>query len=1385
MNMIVLRRWSLALLLGLSLIQSSFAAGTPIKMIDPNQSTGSSAAVVVSESTLAHTALLLPLDKNGQIVGEGDAVKQLVHLGSDLKKILNESGSGLDQVIQLNVCIKNQSDLPKVQRELATLFKNKTLPATTFIAGDLPHPQALVAIDAVAVSSRKPEAAVQILTHPQVFHQRWQSHVSLQPWGETIYLSGWVHRGKGSLATAVDGTLAFQQKLLERLGGTLDGVVRIHVFLKPATERDTVAAAIAKLFKDRESVPPVVYTPWGNKRTPEIEFIVAGRQPTKQPRRAGVEFFNVPELKSSPVFSRATRINSDRRIYISGIPGKAGDGPDKQVNHVFEQLQAVLKKSGSDKNHLAKATYFMGNSEATKALGAVRQKLYDPKRPPAASGFLAGPSPFAGSVVNMDMIAIPATAESDQTDKQSQSHQTNPADTIASFKVAPGFHVELVAAEPLLRDPVAMAFDELGRLLVVEYPEYNQQYAKEKRAVNGNIRMLEDTDGDGRYDKSTIYVSGLKAPSAVACYNGGLFVAAAPDVLFCKDTNGDGKADQKHVVFTGFRRLENRTDPSLNTFLWGLDNRFHACTSYSGANVRAVMDKKSKPRSIGNRGFLFDPRTLQFDLSSGGGQHGLAINDWGREFLCTNSSPIKMLMYDDRYLARNPYLKAPAPAVEITEGGKHTQLFRISPEEFWRKERTRLRSTGKMRGSNEGGKSSGFFTAATGVTVYRGDAWPAKYRGTVFVGEPANNLVFRAKLEPNGVGLIARRADPKSEFLASTDTSFRPVQFSNGPDGNLYVIDMNRDLIEGAMFLPPELLKNLKVNGGDNRGRIYRIVPDQFKQPVLPKFSEATTTELVSLLEHRNGWHRDTASRLLYERQDQSASESLKKLATESQFPVARMTAMYSLDGLKALDDQTLLRALDDKVANVRIHAIRLSEGRAKTSPALQEKLIHLTDDQDLNVRYQLAFSLGELKSSSPRNQALSQLVLRDGKDQWVRLALLSSLSEGAGELFQNLADNQNFRKTKQGKQFLIALTRQIGAANRESEITVVLNILDQWKGKEKDLEETIVLTLLTQQSAKSRRQLLANNNSTLEIILNRLLSTARADALNQKLKLPQRVEAIRRLGFSEYNKVKDDLALLLEPQQYNPIQNASIQTLAQYKDVGIPELFIERWSKLTPALRSKAVETILSRSSWSTTFLDAIEEGQIGRGDLDPARVELLKQHPDKILANRVRKLFVNTSLPRRKEIVQQYESIFKLDSDAVKGKVIFKKVCSACHRLEGVGTAVGADLKAIRDRGKASVLLNILDPNREVKPQYMSYSLVTENGRVLSGMIANESVNSLTMRKPDGTEATVLRIDIEELRSSGLSFMPEGLEKQIDKQTMANLIAYLMSQQSTEKSR
>src|SRR6266545_44123 len=347
------------------------------------------------------------------------------------------------------------------------------------------------------------------------------------------------------------------------------------------------------------------------------------------------------------------------------------------------------------------------------------------------------------------------------------------AEAVKTFEVLPGFRVELVAAEPLVIDPVAMVFDENVRLFVVEMTDYSEQ----DKELIGHVRVLEDTDGDGKFDKSTIFIDKLSWPTAIACYDGGVFIGVAPDILYCKDTKGNGKANVRKVVFTGFSRAN--VQGLLNSFQWGLDNRLHGATSSNGGQVRRADDSKAKPINLNGRNFAFDPRTLELTPTSGASQHGMTYDDWGRRFVCHNSDPIQMVMYEDRYLARNPFLAAPGPKVSISVEGAQSDVYRISPVEPWRLLRTKLRVGGLAKGPIEGGgRASGYFTGTTGVTIYRGDAFPEEYRGQAFVGEVANNLVHRKVLEPDGVGFRARRVDVKKEFLASKDIWFRPVQFA-------------------------------------------------------------------------------------------------------------------------------------------------------------------------------------------------------------------------------------------------------------------------------------------------------------------------------------------------------------------------------------------------------------------------------------------------------------------------------------------------------------------------------------------------------------------------------------------------------------------------------
>ncbi len=956
-------------------------------------------------------------------------------------------------------------------------------------------------------------------------------------------------------------------------------------------------------------------------------------------------------------------------------------------------------------------------------------------------------------------------------------HLKSPAESLKSFKLRPGFKIELVAAEPLIHDPMALDFDENGRMFVVELPGYNEYAFKNPNGKHhGSICLLEDTNGDGLFDKSTVYVDGLRYPTAVACWDGGIFVGAAPDLLYCKDTDGDGKADVRKVIFTGFGS-EEAGEAELNSFRWGFDNRFHISTGLYGGNVRAVLDQKSKPASIRGMGLLFDPRDLtKFELTSGGGQHGLGVDDWGRRFVCSNSVPAQTLMYDGRYLARNPYLQAPDAAVNIVKTGKFTKLFRISPSEPWRVLRTRLRAKGLVGGSAEGGKPFGFFTGATGVTIYRGDAWPSDYRGNLIVGDVANNLIFRAKLEPNGVGLVASRADQGAEFAATSDIWTRPVQFANAPDGTLYVLDMYRELIEGAAFLPPDVLKHLNVGGGTDRGRIYRIVPDGFKQPKLPRLGSASIAELVALLEHRNGWHRDTASRLLYQRQDRSAVTALKKLASKSSLPQGRMHALYALDGLRLLEVEDVLAALDDTDRRVREQVLRLSEPFALESPAIRDQYGKMTSDPDLRVRYQLAFSLGAI-SGRGRNRALVRLMLRDGDDSWIRLAVLSSLNNGSGDVFRLLIADEKFRKSAPGRSFLNALASQIGAANRRNDIAAVLKSFDALPASEKSLKQAIVQSLVSKQKEAARKQLAGVEDGKAGSILAELLHDAKKTAADEKQKIAARADAVRTLGLSSFADLEGLFAELLDLRQPQPVQAAVLETLAGFNDPRVAPLLLNVWSGLSPQLRARATETFFSRPKWITAFLDAVEQGKIGRGDVDPARIKLLQSNAVPRIRKRATKLFAGTGLAQRQEVVAAFQKSLELEGNVVRGKAAFKKACSACHKLEGVGTAVGADLTAIRNRGTAAVLFNILDPNREVKPKFLNYVAVTTEGLIVTGMIVTETANSITIRRTDGITASILRIDIEQLKSTGLSFMPEGLEKQVDLQSMADLLEYLNS--------
>ncbi|MBI3852138.1 MAG: c-type cytochrome [Verrucomicrobia bacterium] len=954
---------------------------------------------------------------------------------------------------------------------------------------------------------------------------------------------------------------------------------------------------------------------------------------------------------------------------------------------------------------------------------------------------------------------------------------TEATNALRNFRIKAGFRLELAAAEPLVVSPVAMSFDENGRLFVVEMIDYSERRPEQL----GRIRLLEDTNGDGRFDKSTVFADHLPWPTAVICYDGGVFVGATPDILFLKDTDGDGVADVRRQVFTGFasdyapyETNKLNVQAMLNSFNWGLDNRIHGATSLSGGKVTSV-ENPTAPIDLRGRDFSFDPKTLTLTAEAGGAQHGLSFDDTGRKFLCSNSDHIQTLMYDDRYAARNPYYAMPGSRVSIAADGPAAEVYRISPDEPWRVIRTKWRVTGVVPGLIEGGgRPSGYFTAATGTTIYRGNAWPTEYLGDAFIADCGSNLAHRKKLYPDDVGLLAKRppGEERVEFLASTDNWFRPVQFANAPDGSLYVIDMYREVIEHPWSLPEPLKIHLDLNSGNDRGRIYRIVPLNFKQPKLPQLGKATTTQLVATLAHPNGWHRDTAARLLYERQDKTAVPLLTRLLNDSKFPLGRMHALHALDGLHALTEAHVLRGLRDADPRVREHAVLLSEklisNNGVIAEAIWNQLRMLTADPALRVRYQLAFTLGEFKHAG-RVAVLAQVLRSDLPSKWMQAAVMSSLAEGTGEMFVTLASDPVLRNAPVGQEFLSQLATVVGAKNQPEEVNAVLNFI---AGLNEQQPRFTFTRALGDGLLRGHSSLTAADRQGK---LKSLYSEAVVVAANLRIPEPLRLQAIRLLGSTSYNEVGDTLIRLLDPIQSQAVQSSALTTLTSFSDPRIGHTLAQRWPNLTPALRNQALTALLARPERVPALLTAIEQGTIRPADLSPNQTKFLKSYRDQSIQKRAVKILAEPPTRARQEVVNNFMPALQLKGNAAAGREIFLARCATCHRLEGAGFALGPDLTSVKSSGKETMLINILDPNREVLPNYISYVIETKTGDSLIGLIANETATSVTLKQAGGVESVVLRSNIQSIQSQGQSTMPEGLEAGLTAQDLANLLEFI----------
>lgn len=963
-----------------------------------------------------------------------------------------------------------------------------------------------------------------------------------------------------------------------------------------------------------------------------------------------------------------------------------------------------------------------------------------------------------------------------------------------TFRTLAGFRLELLAAEPLVTDPVAIAYDENGLAYVVEMSDYpythkslDRAYEEQQSAPIGRVRILEDSDGDGRFDKSTVFADQLSWPTGIACWRGGVYVTATPDIWYFKDTDGDRRADVRRKVFTGFRKFN--VQAVINNLQWGLDHRIYGAGSSNGGQVRLGEQPDAPPIAMGANDFAIDPTTDRFELLSGGARFGNTFDDWGNRFLCNIRNPLQHVVLPRHYLLRNPLLAVSAAISDVAESGDTVPVYSISPPEPWRVARAKrwVVESGRAYPKSET-VAKGFFTSTSGVTIYRGAAYPPEYHGTMFVGEVASNLIHHQVLRPAGVTFASRRSHESQEFVASTDIWFRPVNFVNAPDGTLHVLDMYRETIEHPWSIPDDIKAGLDLESGRDRGRIYRLAPgkyaDGFQPPRQPALGSATIQQLVAELENPNSWWRETSQRLIYERQNQEAVAPLRALLTTSARPLARLHALWSLSGLGSLADADLLMALGDAVPGVREHAVRLSESRLANSPSLRQRVLALASDEAIRVRFQVAFSLGTLLADTTDReqlaeqavQALAAIALRDGEDPWLRAAVLSSAANIAEPLLRALLADEAQRPPDT---FVAALARTIGAGGDTGAIERTLERISLLRSTPREGVMTMVLVGLGEGRKQARGSLaqLAETTARGRELIARTIEEASRVALDAARPIEDRLRATQLLRFARFAQVETPLLALLEPRQPNSLQLRAVQALGEFDEPRIAERLLAVFPNLTPPARAEVVQTLLSRPKWIEPLLVAVEQGVLVPGQIPPNRRALLLNHAQASIKETANRLFGQDAPGPRAAVIAEYQQSLRLAGDARRGEPIFRRECLACHRWGDVGHAVGPNLNTIQRRTAEEVLIHVLDPNREVAPNFLEYVVTTEEGRVTTGIVAEETATSLTIRRAENQQETILRKDISSISSSGKSLMPEGLEKKVSPQEMADLLTFLLA--------
>jgi putative membrane-bound dehydrogenase-like protein len=948
----------------------------------------------------------------------------------------------------------------------------------------------------------------------------------------------------------------------------------------------------------------------------------------------------------------------------------------------------------------------------------------------------------------------------------------DPAESMKHMHLPEGFEVQLFAAEPDIKKPICMAWDARGRLWIAETTDYPNEKQPPGQG-HDRIVICEDTDGDGRADKFTVFADHLSIPTGLTFANGGIIVNQVPDTLFLKDTNGDDKADVRRVLFSGWgthdtHAVASNLRPGFDNWVWGT-------VGYSGFD--GTVGGKDQRFGQGVYRFRPDGSELEFLTSTSNNTWGLGLGEEGDIFASTANGQ------------HNVHLAIPNRTFEGVRGWHGYGSADIEDHKKFHPVTDDVRQVDYFGG----------FTAACGHAQYTARSFPPEYWGrAAFVCEPTGHLVHLDWLVPRGSGFVAKDG---WNILASDDGWTAPIMAEVGPDGALWVIDWYNYIVQhnptpsgfktgkGVAYVTP--LRD-KVHG-----RIYRIVYKGAKPTPPPHLDRASPQELVAALGHDNLWWRQTAQRLLVERDKADVLPLLAARVRDKENGPAALHALWTMQGLGAFatpkpEELDVLRA---GLAHPDTGARRAALGVLPRTAASTDMVLSAGSltDSDPCVRREALLALAEMPGSPKAAKAIVALLResRNAGDRWIALAATAAAARSDLDFLKAAANATPKAETER------ALTNAVrvvaGHLARRAPAEDVGPLLVALGKAQPPVAEAVLAGLARGWPVSRPVQLDAHTESALmalpvklsqdgllqlAALLQRWGQGEKAKGLTASLRKglfervadeqagdQTRLAAVRQLVTLGLDKASLDAVLdQITPQASPGLTHGLLEGLGDSTSDAVGPALVARWAALTPAARPVAMSLLLRRPAWTRALLAGLEQGQIDKTDLSIDQASQLGNHPDPAIAERGRKLLAGGGRlpsPDRQKVLDALLPLAKRHGSAAAGKAVFEKNCAKCHRFGGLGAVVGPDLTGVGVRDRADIFIDILDPNRSVEGNYRQYVIETKNGQVLTGLLTGETRTAVELLDSEAKKHVVLREDIDNLISSKKSLMPEGFEK------------------------